>query len=240
MSADQPPRRHRPRPGHAGGRGAGQRRRRAALWSNGVFSSRRRRFLPAVCKIVGDRAGRAGHREAANGMVFVSVGQRARPGRRRTASMPCRWTGGAPAQAGRRAEGFSSPRHRPLSHAGRQGPVPDGGEPARQRHASASTVSKSPMPDGAPTLVAQGTIEGGLLINPQDVAAAGPGSFYVANGTRARIALMPLCRRLSAAGRRQCAVFQRHELSRSRCGRALRHPHLMLTPDGTPSAGRRA
>ncbi len=38
-------------------------------------------------------------------------------------------------------------------------------------------------PDGAPALVAQGTIEGGLLINPQDVAVAGPDNFYVANGT---------------------------------------------------------
>jgi len=38
-------------------------------------------------------------------------------------------------------------------------------------------------PQTAPTLVAQGTIDGGLLINPQDVAAAGPGTFYVANGT---------------------------------------------------------
>jgi arylesterase/paraoxonase len=32
-------------------------------------------------------------------------------------------------------------------------------------------------------LVAQGTIEGGLLKNPQDVAASGPNTFYVANGT---------------------------------------------------------
>jgi arylesterase/paraoxonase len=35
----------------------------------------------------------------------------------------------------------------------------------------------------APALVAQGTVQGGLLINPQDVAAAGPTAFYVANGT---------------------------------------------------------
>lgn len=38
-------------------------------------------------------------------------------------------------------------------------------------------------PDTAPRLVAQGVIESGLMKNPQDVAAAGPGSFYVANGT---------------------------------------------------------
>ena len=48
--------------------------------------------------------------------------------------------------------------------------------------ASASTVSSHQSQDGA-ALVAQGTIEGGLLTDPQDVAAAGPGAFYVSNGT---------------------------------------------------------
>jgi hypothetical protein len=38
-------------------------------------------------------------------------------------------------------------------------------------------------PGAKPALVAQGTIEGGLMINPQDVAVAGPDMFYVANGT---------------------------------------------------------
>jgi hypothetical protein len=38
-------------------------------------------------------------------------------------------------------------------------------------------------PGATPALVAQGTIEGGLMINPQDVAVAGPDMFYVANGT---------------------------------------------------------
>ena len=37
-------------------------------------------------------------------------------------------------------------------------------------------------PKTNPALVAQGTIEGGLLTDPQDVAAAGPGAFYVSNG----------------------------------------------------------
>jgi len=34
-----------------------------------------------------------------------------------------------------------------------------------------------------PRLAPEGMIEGGLLKNPQDVAASGPGTFYVANGT---------------------------------------------------------
>jgi len=38
-------------------------------------------------------------------------------------------------------------------------------------------------PKTNPALVAQGTIEGGLLTDPQDVAAAGPGAFYVSNNS---------------------------------------------------------
>lgn len=39
-------------------------------------------------------------------------------------------------------------------------------------------------PTGTPSLVAQGTIHGGLLSDPRDVAASGPGTFYVTNGAR--------------------------------------------------------
>lgn len=38
-------------------------------------------------------------------------------------------------------------------------------------------------PGTSPALVAQGTVEGGLLTDPQDVAATGPGSFYVSNNS---------------------------------------------------------
>ena len=38
-------------------------------------------------------------------------------------------------------------------------------------------------PKANPALVAQGTIESGLLTDPQDVAAAGPGAFYVSNNS---------------------------------------------------------
>lgn len=38
-------------------------------------------------------------------------------------------------------------------------------------------------PKTAPALMAQGTIEGGLLTDPQDVAAVGPGAFYVSNSS---------------------------------------------------------
>ena len=48
----------------------------------------------------------------------------------------------------------------------------------------------------SPALVPQGTIGSGLLTDPQDVAAAGPGSFYVSNDT----ATGPAMRRLAGWG----------------------------------------
>jgi hypothetical protein len=44
--------------------------------------------------------------------------------------------------------------------------------------------------DGVPALAAQGTIEGGLLTDPQDVAMIGPNSFYVSNAVTGKNALM--------------------------------------------------
>ncbi len=41
-----------------------------------------------------------------------------------------------------------------------------------------------------PKLSPQGMIEGGLLQNPQDVAASGPGTFYVTNGTAGKNPLL--------------------------------------------------
>ncbi|HTM78476.1 MAG TPA: hypothetical protein VL133_12705, partial [Devosia sp.] len=55
--------------------------------------------------------------------------------------------------------------------------------PSSQGHRFSIDSFEVANPHTAPALVAQGTIAGGLLINPQDVAVAGPGMFYVANGT---------------------------------------------------------
>lgn len=49
-------------------------------------------------------------------------------------------------------------------------------------------------PKGDPALVAQGTIMGGLLSDPQDVAASGPGTFYVTNRTVSGNGLLRLLR----------------------------------------------
>ncbi len=66
-------------------------------------------------------------------------------------------------------------------------------------------------PKTTPALVAQGTIEGGLLTDPQDVAAAGPGAFYVSNGSGgAGFPARP--GRLWRAAGLQHPLFQRHVL----------------------------
>jgi hypothetical protein len=59
-----------------------------------------------------------------------------------------------------------------------------GGAPGHVDHFSIDSFEVTD-PAGAPALVAQGTIRGDLLTDPRDVAASGPGTFYVANGATA-------------------------------------------------------
>ncbi len=51
-------------------------------------------------------------------------------------------------------------------------------------------IFEVPRKDGVPSLSAINTIQGGLLTDPQDVAMAGPDSFYVSNGVTAKNALL--------------------------------------------------
>jgi len=56
-------------------------------------------------------------------------------------------------------------------------------------------------PQGTAVLVSQGSVSGGLLNDPQDVAAAGPGAFYVSAAASDRDALLrPLVQRLVSTG----------------------------------------
>jgi len=56
-------------------------------------------------------------------------------------------------------------------------------------------------PQGEAALVPQGSVSGGLLNDPQDVAAAGPGAFYVSAAASDRDALLrPLVQRLVSIG----------------------------------------
>ena len=111
------------------------------------------------------------------------------------------------------------------------GPVPDGGEPQRSSGRFSIDSFEVTDPATAPALVAQGTIEGGMLIDPQDVAAAGPAASMSPTAAAGKN-LTAACRRYGAAAGAECPVFQRHDCS-SGGGRALRRPQPGADAGGT-------
>jgi hypothetical protein len=150
------------------------------LWLNGVLSSVNPGFS-GTCKVVADLSG-IQDIEIAGGMAFLSVSSARGPGpgdglyvlALNGTAKPVKLAG-APKDFHPRGIGLSR--------------TPDGKGVfllAVNRHGSGRFSIDSfevTDPQTHPALVAQGMIEGGQLINPQDVAAAGVGSFYVANGT---------------------------------------------------------
>lgn len=148
------------------------------LWANGEFSSMTPGY-GGVCKPVATLAG-VQDMEAANGMVFVSVAGKTPSAGDGIYAMPA--VGGAPTKLEGGPKDFH-PRGLGLYR------TPDGKGLflfAVNRHAAGRfSIDSFEVTDPAttPKLVAQGTVEGGLMINPQDVAAVSPTSFYVANGT---------------------------------------------------------
>jgi arylesterase / paraoxonase len=149
------------------------------IWSNGVFSSVPTGFLGS-CKVAGSVPG-VQDMEIANGMAFISVASARGPAAGDgiyvlpVAGGPLRKLAGAPSDFHPRGIGLYR--------------TPDGKGlflMAVNRRSSGRFAIDSfevANPATAPALVAEGTIEGGLLINPQDVAVASPSTFYVANGT---------------------------------------------------------
>jgi hypothetical protein len=150
------------------------------LWANGVFSSVPTGFIGS-CKVVANVPG-IEDIEAANGVTFVSAasarGPDSRDGIYVLSGSSLTRLSGAPKDFHPRGIGLYR--------------SPDGSGIfllAVNRHAKAindkmrfSIDSFEVInPRTAPALVAQGTIQGGLLTDPQDVAAAGPGAFYVSN-----------------------------------------------------------
>lgn len=152
------------------------------LWANGLFSSVPTGFFGA-CKVAAQVPG-VEDIESANGLSFVSVASARGPDARDgiyTVSDDGKLTrlSGAPRDFHPRGIGLYR--------------SPDGSGIfilAVNRHAQAIggrirfSIDSFEVtnPKTSPALVAQGTIEGGLLTDPQDVAAAGPGAFYVSNG----------------------------------------------------------
>jgi hypothetical protein len=175
------------------------------LWVNGLFSSVKPGFS-GTCKVAGDLPG-VQDIEIAGGMAFLSVSSARGPDAAdgiyamalNGTAKPVKLAGG-PKDFHPRGIGLSR--------------TPDGKGVfllAVNHHSGASAGAGATNDKGRfsidsfevtdpqtnPALVAQGTIEGGQLINPQDVAAAGVGSFYVANGTASK---NPLIHGLQAYG----------------------------------------
>ena len=149
------------------------------VWVNGLFSTVKPGFS-GTCRTVADLPG-VQDMEAAGSSLFLSVGSARGPGPKDGIyAMPL--SGGAPVKLSGAPKDFH-PRGIGLYR------DPGAGtlllfavnHRASGRYSVDSFEVKDP--DSHPALAAQGTIEGGLLINPQDVAVAGPNFFYVANGT---------------------------------------------------------
>ena len=149
------------------------------IWVNGVFSSVQPGFS-GTCQLVAKLPG-VQDMEAAGGSLFLSVGSARGPGPQDGIyAMPL--SGGSPVKLAGGPKDFH-PRGIGLYR------TPDTGTlllyAVNRRASGRFSIDSFEVKDAGanPALVAQGTIGGGQLINPQDVAVAGPNIFYVANGT---------------------------------------------------------
>jgi hypothetical protein len=149
------------------------------IWVNGVFSSVKPGFS-GTCQVIASLPG-VQDMEAAEGSLFLSVGSARGPGPQDGIyAMPL--AGRTPVKLAGAPKDFH-PRGIGLFR------MPDTGAlllyAVNRRTNGRFNIDSFEVKDpGAnPALVAQGTIGGGLLINPQDVAVAGPNIFFVANGT---------------------------------------------------------
>ena len=148
------------------------------LWANGLFSSAPAGFLGS-CKVAAQVPG-IEDIEIANGVTFVSVAGTRGPDTRDGIYVLGEddkfiKLAGAPKDF--------HPRGITLYHS------PDGTGiflmAVNHRTSGRFSVDSFEVtnPKTNPALVAQGTIESGLLTDPQDVAAVGPGAFYVSNNS---------------------------------------------------------
>lgn len=147
------------------------------IWINGIFASAPAGFAGS-CKVAATIPG-IEDIETANGLVFVSVASARGPDAR----------DGIYLLAGEKLTKLAGtskdfhPRGIGLYRS------PDGSGiflmAVNRRDTGKFSINSYEVtnPTTNPALVAQGTIEGGLLTDPQDVAAAGPGAFYVSNNS---------------------------------------------------------
>ncbi len=147
------------------------------VWVNGLFSSVNPGFSGA-CQVIASLPG-VQDMEIADGTVFLSVGSARGPGPQDGIyAMPL--AGGSPVKLAGAPRDFH-PRGIGLYRASGSLLL----FAVNHRASGRFSIDSFEIRDSgvSPALVAQGTIQGGLMINPQDVAVAGPGIFYVANGT---------------------------------------------------------
>lgn len=147
------------------------------IWINGIFSSAPAGFAGS-CKLVATIPG-VEDIEVANGLVFVSVASARGPDVRDGIYL---LADGKLTKLAGTSKDFH-PRGIGLYRS------PDGSGiflmAVNRRSTGKFSINSYEVtnPKTNPALVAQGTIEGGLLTDPQDVAAAGPGAFYVSNNS---------------------------------------------------------
>jgi hypothetical protein len=148
------------------------------LWANGLFSSAKTGFSGS-CRVISNVPG-VRDIETASGMAFVAVGS-ARGARNEDGiyALPLNGTGRLTKLAGTPKD--FHPRGIGVYRS------PDGSGvfllAINRRSNGRFSIDSFEVTNAStnPALVAQGTIGSGLLTDPQDVAAAGAGSFYVSN-----------------------------------------------------------
>jgi len=163
------------------------------LWANGLFSSVQTGFSGS-CRVLSDVPG-VTDIEVAGGMAFVAVGNARGPrGADGIYALPLNGTGRLTKLSGTPKD--FHPRGLGLYRS------PDGSGifllAVNRRSTGRFSIDSFEVtnPAAAPALVSLGTIGSGLLTDPQDVAAAGAGNFYVSNG----LAMPAFLRRLADWG----------------------------------------
>jgi hypothetical protein len=158
-----------------------------ALWANGLFSGVPTGFIGS-CKTIAAVPG-IEDMEAGGGEVFVAVASARGPDARDGIYA---FKDGKLARLGGTPKDFH-PRGISLYHG-------LGGSlylfAVNRRSTGRFSIDSFEITQAGAALTPQGTIEGGLLTDPQDVAAAGPGAFYVSNNS----AKSKLARQLAGYG----------------------------------------
>ena len=164
-----------------------------AIWANGLLFSSVKTGFAGTCKTVANLPG-VQDMEAGPGGVYLSVGSARGPGpgdgiyKYDLDSGKTIRLAGAPKDFHPRGIGlYPTPDGKGLilfAVNKRSGASAGAGAAKNEGRFS---IDSFEMQDGA-ALIPTGTVEGGLLINPQDVAAVNPTSFYVANGTASKFA----------------------------------------------------